>query len=112
MLTDRDCMLLEGVQRFPDVYRSGYNFPYKILGRQLTLQEAQEKLGVSIDITKDNPLGDMGTIKKLFFMRMKKGDEIREFRTPDITWKHRAGRAGIALLRNGKIINGILTTIS
>ncbi|HEY4712231.1 MAG TPA: hypothetical protein VIH69_06105 [Dehalococcoidia bacterium] len=112
MLTESDCMLLEGVRRFPDVYRSGYSFPYEILGRQLTLQEAQKELGVNIDMTKDYPFGDMNTIEKLFLMRMKQGDEIREFRTPDITWKHRAGRAGIALARNGKIINGILTTIS
>ncbi|HLE17344.1 MAG TPA: hypothetical protein VI728_03560 [Syntrophales bacterium] len=112
MLTDRDCMLLEGVQRFPDVYRSGYNFPYEILGRRLTLKEAQAELGVNIDITKDYPFGDMDTREKLFFMRIKKGDEIREFRTADSTWKYRCGRAGVALVRNGKIINGILTTIS
>ena len=112
MLTERERMLLEGVRRLPDVYRSGYNFPYEILGRRLTLQEAQKELGVHIDMTKDYPFGDMNTTAKIFFMRMKQGDEIREFRTPKRTWQMRAGRAGVALLRNGKIIDGILTTIS
>jgi len=112
MLTESDCMLLEGVRRFPDVYCWGLNVPCELLGRRLTLQEAQEELGVNIDMTKDYPFGDMNTRAKLFFMMMKEGDEIREFRSPDFTWKMRAGTAGIALVRNRKVINGFVTKIS
>ncbi|MBI4283796.1 MAG: hypothetical protein HY663_04935, partial [Chloroflexi bacterium] len=65
MLTEEDCMLLEGVQRFPDVYCWGFNVSHEILGRRLNLQEAQKELGVNIDMTKDYPFGDMDTKNKL-----------------------------------------------
>jgi hypothetical protein len=40
---------------------------------------------------------------------MEDGDEIRAFSSPDDFWRNLAGRAGYALVREGKAIAGIVT---
>lgn len=112
MLSERDRVLLEAVQRLPDVYVQGWEVPYELLGRQLTLQEVQKELRLNIDMTKEYPFEDMDTTTKLFFMRIRRGDEIRDYRSPPWTWAMRQGTAAIALVRNGKVIHGLVTAIS
>jgi hypothetical protein len=41
--------------------------------------------------------------------QMRAGDELWEFGSPDHAWKHLAGRAGIALVRNGEVYDCIVT---
>lgn len=40
------------------------------------------------------------------------GDELWEYRSPPITWKNLAGRAGVALLRGGREVANILTAMN
>lgn len=42
----------------------------------------------------------------------KKGDVYRYFRTPNETWRCLCGREGIALIRNGKAITGVITSLN
>lgn len=44
--------------------------------------------------------------------QMIRGDELWEFSSPEESWNALAGRAGIALVRNGKIIDAIITKMS
>ena len=44
--------------------------------------------------------------------QMKDGDEIRAFSSPPDSWNHLAGRAGYALVREGKAIAGAITLIN
>jgi hypothetical protein len=43
---------------------------------------------------------------------MRDDDELREFSSSSDSWEGLCGRAGIALVREGKIIASILTTLS
>jgi hypothetical protein len=42
--------------------------------------------------------------------RMEAGDELWEFQSPPASWAHLMGREGYALVRQGEIIEAILTT--
>lgn len=44
--------------------------------------------------------------------RMQPGDELWEFRSSDESWLHRAGRAGIALVRGDQVIATVLTRMN
>jgi hypothetical protein len=47
-----------------------------------------------------------------FLDLMAPGDELWEFMSPPETWAHLAGRAGIALVRDGEIIDSFLTLMN
>ena len=44
--------------------------------------------------------------------KMVEGDEIRAFSAPEEYWKNLAGRAGYALVREGKVIASIVTMMN
>ena len=44
--------------------------------------------------------------------QMQPGDELRAFRSSAASWKHLAGRAGIALVRSGKQVASIVTIMN
>jgi hypothetical protein len=44
--------------------------------------------------------------------QMQPGDELYKFRSPPETWANLAGRAGIALVRDGKVIDTLLTALN
>jgi hypothetical protein len=48
-------------------------------------------------------------IWEAFKGQMIKGDELWEFSSPPETWRMLLGRAGIALVRKGKIIGALVT---
>jgi hypothetical protein len=43
---------------------------------------------------------------------MQKGDELWEYRSSDHSWEHLAGRAGIALVRRGEVVDAITAAMS
>ncbi|MGA2174457.1 MAG: hypothetical protein ABSH38_05690 [Verrucomicrobiota bacterium] len=47
-----------------------------------------------------------------FLASMQEGDELWEFCSSEFSWEHLAGRAGIALVRNGEIFDCMLTSMS
>ena len=44
--------------------------------------------------------------------RMRPGDELWTYQSPPDSWKAMHGRMGIALVRNGKVIDSILTAMN
>lgn len=44
--------------------------------------------------------------------QMKEGDELWEFCSPPKSWENLAGRAGICLVRDGEIIDSIVTIMN
>lgn len=44
--------------------------------------------------------------------RMQEGDELWEFDSPAHFWEHLAGRAGIALVRNGEVVASRVTRLN
>ncbi len=44
--------------------------------------------------------------------RMQPGDRLVNFVSPSDSWKHLAGRAGIALVRDGKVIAAFVTMMN
>jgi len=49
---------------------------------------------------------------KSMLEQMQDGDELWEYSSSDQSWEHFAGRAGIALIRDGQIIDSILTSMN
>ena len=43
---------------------------------------------------------------------MREGDELWEYRSPEHFWEHLAGRAGIALVRKGEVVDAITTALN
>jgi hypothetical protein len=43
---------------------------------------------------------------------MKNGDEPWEFSSPPATWERLAGRRGLSTVRNGKIVDSIVTLMN
>jgi hypothetical protein len=43
---------------------------------------------------------------------MEPGDELWAFSSPPETWQHLCGRAGIALVRNGEVIEAMTTMMN
>lgn len=44
--------------------------------------------------------------------QMEEGDEIRAFKSPSESWENLAGRAGYALVRDGRAIAGFITLMN
>jgi len=63
-------------------------------------------------LDKPGPYGVPNEEWKKLKSQMKKGDEIRAFSSPRDFWENLAGRAGYALLREGKAIAGIVTIMN
>ena len=58
------------------------------------------------------PFGFMYQEWKQLLAAMQPGDELWEFSSPADTWKHLAGRAGFAVVRNGNPIASLVTCMS
>ena len=44
--------------------------------------------------------------------KIQEGDELWEFSSPKYCWVHRAGRAGISIVRKGEIVDSIITLMN
>lgn len=58
------------------------------------------------------PFGFMNEEWKALLARMVQGDQLWEFRSPDYTWPAFHGRAGIAVVREGKVVAALVTRVS
>lgn len=43
---------------------------------------------------------------------MQEGDELWEFSSPPETWQHLMGRAGVALVRDGDVVDFLVTVLN
>jgi len=62
--------------------------------------------------TQPLPFGFQNGVWRELIAGMREGDELWEYSSPDHFWKHYAGRAGIAVVRNGEIVDSITTEMN
>jgi hypothetical protein len=81
------------------------------LGNAITVEEAEGKHMVEMS-GNDVPFGYQNMAWKRLLGQMKKGDSLYEFRSPDDSWEMLAGREGVALVRDGEVIDDIVTLMN
>ena len=81
---------------------------------QVTVEKAEAMNLVQIDGLGPDPIpfGYINDRWRALMLRMREGDELRHFRSPPKSWQDMHGRAGIALVRNGKVIDHIVTELN
>lgn len=82
-----------------------------LCGRQKTVEEIENNHMVSDD--RLGPTSVAFGFQNKQWQKLKSqiqdGDALREFKSPPETWARMAGRQGIALVRDGKVIDSIVT---
>jgi hypothetical protein len=58
------------------------------------------------------PFGFLADDWKDLKAQMREGDELHAFSSEAASWEHLAGRAGVALVRDGEIVVSILTAMN
>ena len=81
--------------------------PQSWLQKQLTVEAVEAE-----NIHEGIPFGGMNERWVALKSQMIDGDEIWEFSSSAASWDHLAGRAGLALVRNGNAIDCIVTIIN
>jgi len=84
------------------------------LKQKLTVAQAESKHMVSDPRLGPTPVpfGFCHAKWQNLLSKMQDGDELWEFSSSDHSWQHLAGRAGLALVRNGQIIHSIVTAMN
>lgn len=72
------------------------------LTERITVGQIEKKYG------KRCGWGSWGELEKQF----EDGDEFYEYRSPPETWQQLRGRAGIALVKGGKVVDLIVTSLN
>ena len=78
------------------------------LTKKITPEEAE------LNINIDGMLSEHPGKKQLseLVAKMQENDELWEFTSPPDTWNRLCGRAGICLVRNGKVIDSFITMMN
>ncbi len=58
------------------------------------------------------PFGFLNDRWRALRARVQPGDEVREFCSSRESWQHLAGRAGIALVRDGRAVASLVTMLN
>ncbi len=58
------------------------------------------------------PFGSLNKEWQALRAKQRVGEEIWTFSSPVDSWKHLAGRGGVALVRSGKVIRAIVTILN
>jgi len=84
------------------------------LRRKLSVQQAEEENLVVLRAIGSEPVpfGFNNSRWRQLLARMTEGDEVWEFRSSESSWGAFQGRAGIALLRSGEVVDAFLTSVS
>ena len=92
----------------------GGHMKKKWLKKRATVEEAERKNLITDERLGPDPVlfGFQNDRWLRLKSQMEIGDEIWEFSSPEATWEHLAGRAGLSLVRKGKIVDSIVTTMN
>ena len=84
------------------------------LTRRLTVAEAEKAYLVTSARLGPEPVpfGHLNAEWRALLSELRDGDEIWEFRSPSESWRHLFGRAGVALVRDGRIGRCIITMMN
>jgi hypothetical protein len=85
-----------------------------LLTRQLTVQEIEAEHSVRDERLGPDPVpfGFINDQWQALIAQMQPGDELWEWSTSPESWANLAGRAGIALVRNGEVIDSFMTAMN
>lgn len=82
--------------------------PFEWMISRITVEQAEaEHTPPSL-----KPFGLQNAKWEALKLRMRPGDELWMYQSPPDSWKAMHGRMGIALVRNGKVIDSILTAMN
>jgi hypothetical protein len=82
------------------------------LGKKITVEEAEAHPTRIRETGELKPFGYCNAEWERLKRAMQPGDELYHFSSSPESWKHLAGRRGIALVRNGEIIADIITSMN
>jgi hypothetical protein len=84
------------------------------LKQKTTIEKAEQAHQVSDKRLgpKPVPFGFINARWEEFKAGIRPGDELWEFSSPDRSWKDLAGRAGFCIVRQGRIIDAIITRMN
>jgi hypothetical protein len=84
------------------------------LQTRVTVAEAEAAHLVQTDRLGPDPVpfGFQNEQWRALLAQMQEGDELWQFSSPAESWQHLAGRAGIALVRQGKVVASIVTLMN
>jgi len=82
-----------------------------MLTKKISVTEAEESHMVTIE-NRQVPFGYNNVQWQSLLSKMQDGDELWEFTSGDESWEDLAGREGLALVRDGKIIYDIVTCMN
>ncbi len=88
--------------------------PKEWLKKKTTVEQAEKENLVSDKGLgpKPIPFGFINQEWEKFKSRIQSGDELWEFSSPEESWKRLAGRAGFCILRQGRIVDAIITLMN
>jgi hypothetical protein len=86
--------------------------PKDWLQKRISVEEAEAKHMVNLSTPKPIPFGMLNPAWREMVDSMKEGDELWEYSSSEAAWQHFAGRAGIALVRNGEVVDAITTSLN
>jgi hypothetical protein len=89
----------------------GFEPDYKLLDK-LTVEEAEANPIRIRETGELKPFGYMSGQWESLKRAMRPGDELYRFTSSPESWKHLAGRAGIALVRDGEIVDTLVTMMN
>ena len=96
--------------------RPNHTVPKGWLKRRLTVELAEsEHMVLNPHLgTQPIPFGFRNRVWREFIANMREDDELWEYSSPDhfYFWEHFAGRAGIALVRDGEVVDSITTALN
>jgi hypothetical protein len=82
-------------------------------GRRLQAARLELARSRSIPLTGNPvPFGFLHPEWREMVASMQEGDELWEYCSSEHSWQHLAGRAGIALIRKGEVVDAITTALS
>ena len=84
------------------------------LKNKISVEEAERKYMTTFSLlTKaEIPFGHINQQWQALLAKKEAGDELFEFRSPEHTWRGLGGRAGISLVRDGEIVDSIITALN
>jgi hypothetical protein len=80
--------------------------PTEWLSEKVSIAQAEAE-----NMSDGRPFGYLHLKWERLKAHMARGDELWEFRSPPNTWIHLMGREGYAVVRNGQIVESLITTM-
>lgn len=93
--------------------RTPYLIPIEWLTKQTTISETEQRNSFAQDDSCNTiPFGYENEIWSEIKSAMDPGDEVWEFCSPPQSWEKLCGRAGVCIVRQRQIIDGIVTMMN